>query len=561
MKRLQIRRIFLSLLSLASCGFLACDPEIEAIGEDPYQGGRASLGIALHNQAPSPEAAYPGEEVTFKARGVLAWADPEVNHYDFEFYIADEKVEIKSATDTSITVIVPPNVSSGITHILLQGQVFYGPNFTVLGNVKIDQNWGLKTGSNGPIFNFLEQQAQARSYYLLGGFSTLEGQSRTQVAYVSDRGVLADLASTRYNVRRPLRTVISNADGSYRNRETLNDMSYFSNGQVLLSGSFAYYEQSSSSNSSTYSYVNNITVLNNNLSLDTMHVQVQPWGTATSTTRIVPRFNGGTLQPIIRSFVTKDNKVLAVGNINSYVQADYARSSPLENLYNYTTVASVIRMERNGNLDVSYRSGSVTGAQGITDAYMDDEDRIVVVGEFTQFDGITANGIVRLQENGMVDPVYMANIGSGANGAISMVRYNETLGKAIIVGNFTSFNGKARQGVAVLNEDGTLDETFVPREIVGGRINFASILQSGKIVVSGTFQRYDGVARPGFLILDADGKSTQRFNVLGVFVGQLYQAVETLTTTGRNGLLLMGNFSRFNGQRINNVVMVEVDFE
>src|SRR5690606_1553357 len=128
MKRLQIRRLFLSLLSLASCGFLACDPEIEAIGDDPYQGGRAPLGIALRNQAPSPEAAYPGEEVTFKAKGVLAWANPEVNHYDFEFFIADEKVEIKSATDTSITVIVPANVSSGITHILLQGQVFYGPN-------------------------------------------------------------------------------------------------------------------------------------------------------------------------------------------------------------------------------------------------------------------------------------------------------------------------------------------------------------------------------------------------------------------------------------------------
>src|SRR5690606_17328247 len=105
--------------------------------------------------------------------------------------------------------------------------------------------------------------------------------------------------------------------------------------------------------------------------LDTMHVQVRPWGTATNTTRIVPRFNGGTLQPIIRSFVTKDNKVLAVGNINSYVQADYMRSSPLESMYNYTTVASVLRMERNGDLDESYRSGSLTGAQGITDAYMD----------------------------------------------------------------------------------------------------------------------------------------------------------------------------------------------
>ncbi|MGB3106956.1 DUF5124 domain-containing protein [Sphingobacterium siyangense] len=548
--KFQKLNIFLGLIGLFCV--LGCDPKIDAIGEDPYGGGREALGISLSSQAPSPDAAYPGDEVTFKAKGLLAWSKPEANQYEFEFYIANEKAKIKSATDTTITVIIPENVSSGITNILLKGQVFYGPNFTVLGNVKIDSDWGIKTGTNGPVFNYLEHNSQSRSYYLIGGFYTVDGKERSKLAYISDRGVLADDNSSRYNVSRPLLYGFT----SMSSEQTVNTMSYFSNGQILLSGSYNAYVYNKS-----YLELNNITVLNNNLVMDTMMVKVQAWGTSTATTKIVPRFNGGALQPIIRSFVTAEGKVIAVGNINTYAQADYAKSTAIENVYNYKTVASVFRMEKNGNLDAGYRSGDLAGAKGITDAYMDAAGGIVVVGEFTKFDNETANRIVRLDMDGKIDKAFSTNIGSGANGVINMVRYNKNAHKLAIVGSFTSFNGKPRQGVAVLNEDGTLDETFVPKEILGGQVNFASILKSGKVVISGTFQKYEGVSRPGFLILDANGQSTQRFNVPGAFIGQLFQAVETLTTTGKNGLLLMGNFSRFNGQRIDNIVMLEADFD
>src|SRR5690606_34176290 len=124
------------------------------------------------------------------------------------------------------------------------------------------------------------------------------------------------------------------------------------------------------------------------------------------------------------------------------------------------------------------------------------------------------------------------NIGTGANGSITMIRYNEALGKAVIVGDFTQFNGQPRAGMAVLNKDGKLDGTFVPRSVEGGWVNFATVLSNGKIVISGSFEKYDGVSRPGFLILDADGASTQQFNVPGTFTGQLFQVVETTTTTG-----------------------------
>lgn len=535
----------------------SCDKEEQGIGEDPYAGGKEPLGIKLASDAPFPEAAYPGAEVVFGAEGLLAWCDPGSDQYDFNFFIAGEEAEIRTATDTSLTVTVPASVSSGITHILLQGQVFYGPNFNVLGNVKTDHEYGLKTGTNGVVFNYLEHASEEGSYYLLGGFNIVEGERRTSLAYVDDRGFLADQNSSRYKVEEPLRYTLLGGGFGGQVQESLSSLSYFSDGKVLLSGTFGHYELEEDE----YAVTNNITVLEEDMALDTMMVTVLPSRWSSETEAAVPRFNGGTLQPILRSFVTSDDKVIAVGNIRTYARVDYSQSTAIENVYEYTDIASVIRMDRSGELDDAYRAGGVSGAENINDAYLDEDDGVVIVGDFDTFDGQPAHSIARLTADGNIDEAYLANAGSGANGSINMVRYNKSLGKAVVVGQFTEFNGQPRNGVAVLNKDGSLDETFKPRVIEGGDVNFATILDNEKIVISGTFLKYDGVSRPGFLILDQDGAATQRFNVPGMFTGQLYQAVETKTTTGANGLLLMGNFSRFNGERVNNVVMLEVDFE
>ncbi|KAA6316718.1 hypothetical protein EZS27_033013 [termite gut metagenome] len=220
-------------------------------------------------------------------------------------------------------------------------------------------------------------------------------------------------------------------------------------------------------------------------------------------------------------------------------------------------------MNPTGALVEDYRSNPTgLGTSGsVNDACMDDEDGVVVVGDFTSFDGQPANRIVRLKaDDGSVDTEYLANTGSGADGSIHTIQYNKASGLSVITGNFTQFSGTPRNGIAVINKNGILNEAFDPEDFSGGKVNFATILDTEKIVVSGTFTKYAGVSRPGFLLLDMDGKATQHFNVPGTFSGQLYQVVETKTTTGSYGLLLLGSISRFNGSKVSNVVMIEVDF-
>src|SRR6056297_1089127 len=50
--------------------------------------------------------------------------------------------------------------------------------------------------------------------------------------------------------------------------------------------------------------------------------------------------------------------------------------------------------------------------------------------------------------------------GSGANGNISSIAFQDS--KIIIAGNFTEYNGTAINRIARLNQDGSLDTSFSP---------------------------------------------------------------------------------------------------
>lgn len=151
MKHITIYSLMIVCSVFTSLLVTSCNSDLNSnIKDDPYSGGKAPLGIGLLAESPSPESAYPNDTVVFKAKGMLNWCDPQSGRYDFKFYISDEETKIVTATDTTITVKVPGNLSSGTAYIVLKEQVFYGPRLTVLGNIKIDQSYGFK-GTSGPV--------------------------------------------------------------------------------------------------------------------------------------------------------------------------------------------------------------------------------------------------------------------------------------------------------------------------------------------------------------------------------------------------------------------------
>lgn len=553
-------------------GLSGCEELDHSISEDPYGGGKVQFELRLLSEDPVPAKGYPGDTVVFKADGLLDYCVPEKGEYAFKFYLGEQETKILAATDTTLTVRVPDECVSSNTYLVMENQVFYGPYFPIEGNISVDKSWKLSSDVvDGIVYGAISQYGKPQNNYLVGGFSHLAQYEHWCIGHVNSKGEVTRRSSSDFGTDYGVKTSVFEEDVP----PYINSISAFEDGRMLVSGTFSAFEVYNPKNGGLYDladrvYVNNIMVLRSNAHPDTTQQYIfEDAGTESNGTPIrysFSKLNGGSLQPIVRSFVTSAQKIVAVGNLTQYVCNEYA-SSYVDSKQRISSVASAFRMDDCGVLDSTYRlvdrTGRYSGAGGgnITDACMDKDDGVVLVGSFTSFDGVPAPGMVRLDADGNVDHAFLENLGTGPDGNVTMVRYNKALNKMMVVGGFEHVNGQPRQQMAMLNPDGTLDGTFVPREIGGGAVNFAQLIDKEKVIVSGTFSTYGGVPRLGFLILEMDGTAQQKFNVPGTFNGQLYHVAETETTLGSYGLLLMGSFDRFNGQKANNVLMLEVNLE
>lgn len=572
-----MKRIFLAMISLTAV-LCSCEELDDSIGSDPYGGGKQPLGIKLLSEAPVPASGVPGDTILFKAKGLLNWCDPATGRYDFTMYMGEEPAEIVAATDTTLLVKVPQELSTGITYLVLQNQVFYGPTFTVNGNLSIDKEFGLykdQSQFTGAIYDAVEsrQKNQGGTFYLVGDLRcSVEKNLCYSIALLDVNGNITTQRNSYFNTLKG--STYSYFDGG--STPYARSISLLKDNRMLVSGSLSNMyiplstNQRKITDTNNILYVNNMAMLATDACLDTLQrVFSESYNGSTNVPVPVPRFNGGFKQEVLKSFVThaasvENQKVIAIGNFTQYTTTVYESSYASSNEVN-SKVGSVCQLNLDGSLDTSYRPMAThSGANGnIVDGYLDEDNGLVLIGNFTNFDGVATNGIVRLDADGNVDTQYMANVGSGFDGSVTKVRYNEATQSAIFVGRFTAVSGHATQYVVKISKDGKIDTHFKVAGFEGGVPTFGCIVsqQMPKVVVAGTFNIFKGVHRRGFLVLDLDGNVTQKFNVPGSFEGEIYQVKETVTSLGEYGLLLLGDFSKFNGETVNNAIILQADFE
>ncbi len=174
---------------------------------------------------------------------------------------------------------------------------------------------------------------------------------------------------------------------------------------------------------------------------------------------------------------------------------------------NYAFDTLVQRWNADGSLDPAFNSSTQTFNLGQQAARIaaDSKGRILVLGGFQTFLGQTRTSVARLNADGTIDSSFTPPT---INGAINDVA-EQTNGRLVIVGEFTQVNGLPRSLVARLNDDGSNDATFTPgaglTRLGGQNTAFAvKILSEGQIIVGGTFDHADGVARPGLVMLTGD---------------------------------------------------------
>ncbi|MBV9786626.1 MAG: hypothetical protein JOZ51_00510, partial [Chloroflexi bacterium] len=207
-------------------------------------------------------------------------------------------------------------------------------------------------------------------------------------------------------------------------------------------------------------------------------------------------FNSEVNGRVIALAVQPDGKVLVGGRFN---------------LVGGISLNSIARLNADGSRDLSFNpSGGVNRNQVITDIVLQPDGKILIVGNFTSVAGVSRNGIARLNPDGSLDrsfePIY------GANWRVDGVLLQPD-GKVVIVGDFTEVEGVRRNRIARLNSDGSLDRSFDPGSGASFHIYDVALQPGGKLMVSGGFTSFDGVSRTYIARLNADGSLDPSFNV------------------------------------------------
>ncbi|MFY8035065.1 MAG: T9SS type A sorting domain-containing protein, partial [Flexibacteraceae bacterium] len=341
----------------------------------------------------------------------------------------------------------------------------------------LDENFNLGTGSNSYVTT---SALQSNGKILIGGnFTSYNGNRRNFIARLNADGSL----DTTFN--------IGNGANS-----TVSTIAVQEDGKIIIGGLFSIFNGVSR---------NSIARLNANGSLD-------------------ETFNPGSGVRVNVSSIAlqTDGKIIIGGVFSSF---------------NGTPINRIARLNSNGSLDLSFNPGSGFNNE-VTQVSLQTDGKIVVVGGFTSFNGISINRIARLNANGSLDETF--NSGIGADDLIVSVA-SQTNGKIILGGDFTTYNGISRNRIARLNINGSLDMTFNPETGANEKVRSMALQTDGKLIVGGDFTAYNGTTRNYLARINADGILDTAFN-LGT-----ENRVYNVTLQADSKVIISGFFSGYSG--------------
>lgn len=349
----------------------------------------------------------------------------------------------------------------------------------------------------------------------------------TSVAVQTDGRILAGGRFTTFNGSPAGRLVRLNADGTIDATFNANLGAGFNgdvtavtlqpDGKILVGGNFTSIHGVTA---------NRLVRLNADGTLDT-----------TFTTNLGSGFSGA----VSALAVQPDGKILAGG---------------LFATLNGVTVNRLVRLNADGTRDIAFSTALGTGLNNAASALaLQPDGKIVVGGAFTTVNGAAVANLARLDADGSRDTAFTASLGSGLNGGVSTAAIAPT-GQILIGGNFTALNGMTANRLARLAADGTPDVAFSAATGSGANSTVLSFVVSpGKILVGGNFFSFNGAANPkGLLQLNSDGTPDTVFNA-GLGSG-FPNGVYAVAVQPDGNIVAGGNFSSFNGVTISRLARI-----
>ena len=168
------------------------------------------------------------------------------------------------------------------------------------------------------------------------------------------------------------------------------------------------------------------------------------------------------------------------------------------------------------------------------------DGKMIYVGYYTSYSGVSANRIIRLNTDFSIDDTFV--YGTGFNAEANAVAIQPD-GKILVGGNFTQYNGTARNRIVRLNTDGSLDTTFAIGTGFNASVWSIVVQPDNKILVGGDFTQYSGSSRSKLVRLNSTGSIDTTFANPSTINNTLYQ----IALQSDNKVLIGGIFSTVSG--------------
>ena len=228
-----------------------------------------------------------------------------------------------------------------------------------------------------------------------------------------------------------------------------------------------------------------------------------------------------------------------------------------------TTYKYLVRLLPDGDIDTTFTVG--TSFNNIVQNVMvQADDKVIILGDFTTYNGTPASRIVRLNTNGSIDGTFVTGAGfNGAANAPAGASLVDSDGSIIISsgGSFSTYDGVTvatvpQRTIIRLDTNGALIETIAQGTRLNGTINDIAVQTDGKLIVTGSSSTYNGTAIPNIVRLNTDGTIDAAFNAT---LGVGYSGTTTSATTLPNGQILIGNGASFQGNNTFNLTRLNAN--
>jgi uncharacterized delta-60 repeat protein len=244
--------------------------------------------------------------------------------------------------------------------------------------------------------------------------------------------------------------------------------------------------------------------------------------------------------------VLNDGKYLLVGDFNTFTT--YAGQQ---------IPRGICRVNEDGTLDTSFNPCGVAGlgvsGNSIFYSFIDNNDRILIGGSFSSFCSTSGTGRLARISGNTIDTSF-----SGVQIGTHTCAAQQSSGKYIIGGNFTSVNSKNQYRIARLNYNGSSDTTFVSgTSLFNGRVQTIAVQNDDKIVVGGYFTTFSGVSRNGICRLLPNGSLDTSFVVGTGILTPTLNPVEKVIIQPDGKILVGGSFTQYSGVTFNGIVRLE----